>query len=312
MKHAQWIPAALSCVACVVIAVTGALAGEWWERPAQASNTTHLWVDGVLGSDHSACTQTEPCATIQAAIDRIPMILAQDIVVHVAAGIYEGGITIADRHSMLRAQITLRGEPQATIWGHHARTHGVTVWKTPGVILENLEITGFEERGLVIAYASPVKVRHTSIVDNRGGGIMIADAAVHLNDVTVRDNGGTGVSCENGWVRMSHLFARRNGFAGVRVEHCRATFTGPGVIEGNYHGLLSVLGGAIDLGGRHDVLVTDNAATPLLADCAGMIAGYRNSCQGDCLCLEVDEGICRAGSAPMPPGRRDPRIDRID
>lgn len=287
-------------------------------RAATLPPALDLFVDARMGNDLGSCRASgNSCRTIQAAIDRIPAVLTQDVTVHIASGTYLESLLVADRLAPQGHSIRLVGEPQATLKPTPSYSgDGLTVRRSPLLILENLVIQGFANG--VSVRLSDLVVNNSRIVGNVGDGIrtekswVILQAATAGPGVTIQDNAGSGIfaSC------------------GSRVQ-----FGGPAYIGQNATGLTATFAAVIDLSGRSDVTLANAVVTPppttepeptgappgvglpndprrifdgtvapvsqceMVSDHQGMVMGYGNAyIVGACACTAKDFSLCHPGT----------------
>ncbi len=268
------------------------------------------YVNAVTGDDAYSClSPATACRSIQAAIDTIPMILAMDVTVHIAQGRYEGGILISERISRHLNTITLRGEPDALIAGSGLHDIGITVWRTSGVILENLRIQDFGGSGVRLWQASPTKLLETTVAGNGRHGIDAVMSDLYLFESTIENNGVHGISAHSGFMTVAgSLWGVPTTLSGNRGAAVHATdseviFHGRTDVIGNGAGMISDHGAVVDLDRRSDLHLYDNLVGDLIADCHGMIIGFEGAqCDGACDCAEVDYGVCRITASRGPGG----------
>jgi hypothetical protein len=264
----------------------------------------HVYVDALLGEDTDLCGPDPalPCRTIQAAIDRIPMVFTRDITVHVAPGTYPGGILIAGRTTPGQSRLRVAGtDTGAVISGPYGEPTGIAVVQSRNVSLENLEVTGYPAAGVRVIL-SPGSRLESVTLSNNGDGAFLGESETLITKGLFRDNLGHGLACEGGWVTLSghldsHAFVD-NG-VGLKASGCHASLQSPIHVAGSLHGLLAVHGGEIDLNLRTDISLSSNpGGSPLTADCHGMITGFENTCEGSCACTAVRFGICEPARSP--------------
>lgn len=286
--------------------------GEWWERSVQpGGEILDLYVDATFGDDRIGCGSTRiawPCRSIQAALDRIPMVLTQDVVILVAEGTYDGGLLLADRLSPNRSSIELRGEEGAVVQAGDDQRIGMAIWNTGDVRMEGLAFEGFEAYGVLIVQSAPVEIVSARISGSGEAGILALQSATGIVDTVVEAGQGRGVVCEQGWMRIGPsesgqgLLVSGNAEQGLLALACEVHFAGAAIILDNELGAVAMHGAEIDLGQRSDVSVRENRDGQLVADCHGMIAGYMNTCPGECDCEQIDFGVCRAATNSAPGG----------
>jgi hypothetical protein len=287
-------------------AATG-LAAAPPENPAHSSQHGILHVNALTGTDaaHCGAHAGRACRTIQAAIDQILIMPRSDVVIRIGPGEYEGGILLAGREMPGSARLTLSGEPGLTrLVARDGEPVGLTIRRSGGVVLENLEIEGFTQAGIEVLFSSEIEVRSTTLSGNRDG-LFLGQSETFIRDGVIQSNLRHGISCEGGWVIFTHdpagggLVLTDNATSGLRVDRCHARFESPGLISGSPLGLVARNAGVISLNMRGDVrVVTESGQTALNADCHGMVEGYANSCVGDCTCRVTLCGLCVAGGTP--------------
>jgi len=279
-----------------------------------------LFVDARMSNDLGSCRSAgNSCRTIQAAIDRIPAVLTQDVIVHLASGVYVEPLLLADRLAPQGHTIRLTGEPQATIKPDPSFPgDGITVRRSPLVVLENLIIEGFANG--VHVRLSDVVISNTRISGNALNGILIEKGWVTLQSAT----SGPGVIIQNN--------VAGSGIKATCGSH--VVFEGTARVEENGTGLTATFAAVIDLNGRSDVtlanavvspppvsdptpptsppgtglpggppmIVSDAVAAPIsqcemVSDHQGMIMGYANArIVGLCACMAKDLSLCHAGT----------------
>jgi hypothetical protein len=267
-----------------------------------------LYVDGLSGDDSSSgLSSEEPKQTIQAAIDRIPMVFVDDVTVHVAATTYAENVVIHDRSSPSAiARITLVGEPGATLAGSGSGS-GVLVNTTGRVALENLIVSGFHLG--VEASATELTLTSCEISGNVSHGIQAWDRVVLYlrDDVTISGNAASGVRCGRSFVALQAADVTTqpringNGSMGISATlACGVRFWGPAEITLNGGaGIYADNGGVANLEGRSDITVSANTACELQAGVLATVHGYANATLGGpCLC---DDSSPYAVCAPTDP-----------
>ncbi len=322
-------------VAGVLLAVAGGAPGRGDGGGNQPGTPDLDLYVAIGGNDASSCKSPQnSCRTIQAAIDRIPMILDRQVNISIQAGTYFGSVRIADRMAPRRFAIELIGQGEgATIAGGESLIDGVTVTRTMRVVLRNLTIRDFRGHGVVLRNGASASILQSGIVRNSGHGALVRMSDLTVADSAIGHNGEDGLSCEQGRLRFGATLSgqgvhvHHNERSGVLASACMVGFGGPAVIERNDVGLVSQHGAVIDVGMRSDVQVVDNfpASTgggggdtggdsgggrvrrpnldlvsgvlgcQMLADCHGMITNFGSSTiNGECDCEERDYGVCRA------------------
>jgi hypothetical protein len=278
-----------------------------------------LFVDARMGNDLGSCRSAgNSCRTIQAAIDRIPAVLTQDVTVHIASGTYPGSLLLADRLAPQGHGIRLVGEPQATLKPLPADSgDGITVRRSPALTLENLIIRGFANG--VHVRLSDLIVNNSRIDGNAGHGIMSEKSWVILQadatgtGVIIQGNSGSGILATCG----SHV-----------------QFDGTAWVGENGTGLTATFAAVIELNGRNDVtlvnalvspapaenpeptnpppgtsppsgppmILSEARATPIsecemVSEHMGMIMGYANmQIAAACACAAKDVSLCHPGT----------------
>ncbi|HXH27540.1 MAG TPA: hypothetical protein VNL37_00740, partial [Candidatus Polarisedimenticolia bacterium] len=139
-----------------------------------------LFVDVRMGNDLGSCRSAgNACRTIQAAVDRIPAVLTEDVVVHIAAGVYAEPILLIDRMAPRDHQIRLVGESQVSIVPPPGfEGNGITVRRAPRVVLENLGVEGFAT------------------------GLLVRLSEVTVSNTRITGSTQIGIECEKGWVSL--------------------------------------------------------------------------------------------------------------
>ncbi len=280
--------------------------------PLTATAAGHMdyYVNGISGNDARTCQNANNgCRTIQAAIDRIPIVLDRHVAIYIAPGNYAESLILADRLAPKGHEIRLIGlDAGARLTGMKTMPTGILIKNSPRVVLENLEITGFTEAGILVEHSDAL-VTGSRIVWNLSHAIVCEFG----NLVIETGSPARGVSLLN------------NTGSGIVASSCHVRFDGPATIAENGIGLLAAHGGLIDLASRMDVSVMNNPpvlpgvgsggtggvggerprksplpmlgeSTPpcqLVADCHGMITGYENAqIGGACVCAGMDYGVC--------------------
>lgn len=271
--------------------------------------TMDLYVSGPSGNDSSTCqSPNNGCLTIQAAIDRIPIVLDRNVTIHITPGTYTESLLLTDRLAPKGHTIRLVGNAYGVrIDGLKQKPNGIVITHSPKVILENLEVTGFTEAGVLLLH-SDASLVSSLIFQNLSHGMVCeyGNLVIESSD-PVR---GVGLLANTG----SGLFATA----------CHVRFQGPAVITKNGMGVVAAHGGLVDFAARSDVFVTNNqqpsgngtgalggagdegapgrypmpsiaetdVACQLVADCHGMIMGYENAQIDGCGCSAIDYGVC--------------------
>lgn len=269
-----------------------------------------LYVDAIRGENTDACGTSleDPCRTIQAALDKVQMVLHKDVTVHIAPGSYPGDILIAGRTSPNNSTLHLIGESDGTIitGPGEART-GISVIQSHNVVLENMEVRGYSDAGIRFIFSPNAQVKWMTL-SNNGDGLFLGESETTVIGSVFRENQARGVICEGGWVTfatgkdVATQYFIDNQIAGLQVAGCYASLESAVSITGGENGMLSVHGGEIDMNMRTDIGIYQAAGlSALTADCHGMIAGFGNTCIGSCACTASRYGVCEAGAIP---GRR--------
>lgn len=286
---------------------------------ATAPTSLDFYVNGRMGNDLGSCqTPNNACRTIQAAIDRIPAVLVQNVDVYVAGGTYKEMILLADRLAPTGHVVRLIGDLGNTvIWGDFFQGVGITIRRFPSITLENLTIGGFQD-GVEIRL-SEVTINNTTISGNHRNGIVAEKSWLTLQAAT----SGTGVTIQ------SNMFG-----SGIKAT-CGSNiqFEGPAYIALNGVGLTATMSAVIDLNGLAITLAntagSSNSAPPpaaplpvvapvpsqpgpvrtiqaalsappaceMVANHMGMIMGYANALvMGSCACQAEDASLCHAGT----------------
>ena len=290
-----------------------------------------LYVNVGSGDDNQRCDSSrKACRTIQAALDRIPLILTSDITVHIADGTYEGEAVLADRGSPNRSRIRLVGEPRATLTGAGRHATGLTVFRVPAIVVENLTVQEFTGSGMVFTYTDPVRVVSCLVTHNGEDGIIIGWSSATIVASVVQHNGHNGISANQAFVLLGSsplppLGAHQvphftedaetdsppvliddrpaptsdtglvainfNDGDGVSAILSQVRFAGGADLLGNGRGLHAIHGSDIDLNQRPDVSVYFNRQEQLLADCHGMVSNFGSASVGG-TCEVAEYGIC--------------------
>lgn len=277
---------------------------------ASLGATMDLYVSGPSGNDSSTCqSANNGCLTIQAAIDRIPIVLDRNVNIHIAPGTYAESVLLTGRLAPKGHTIRLVGNAYGVrIDGQKEKPNGILITRSPRVVLENLEVTGFTEAGVLLLH-SDASLVSSLVFQNLSHGVvceygnLVIESSDPVRGVGLLANAGSG------------LFATA----------CHVRFQGPAVITKNGLGVLAAHGGLIDFAARTDVFVTNNPPQPpdvvtgppagttgegvpgrypmpsiaetgascqLVADCHGMVMGYENAQIDGCNCAAVDYGVC--------------------
>lgn len=316
-----------SRIALAVGAVLIAAGGVAWAQLSEIGFRTDaeaeppivdLFVDGVTGVDLSRCgTTVEPCRTIQAAIDRIPMVFHRDIKVNVAPGTYEGGIMIVGRISPRMSKLTVSGEPdQVVITGPVGAQTGISVVHSYHVALENLRIEGFPGMGVKIMDSIESELRSVAITGGQDG-LFLANSRTTIVGGSIEGSRRHGINCEGGWVTVGpgadQLLIGNNAASGLWADLCHVSIHSPVAIWGSTTAMLAMNAGEIDLSMRGDIgIYLDKGQTGLTAEHHGKIAGFAASCTGMCTCTALNHGMCDAGVVSAGGKNRNPVYDRND
>jgi hypothetical protein len=289
-------------------------------RAATTPPALELFVDASMGNDLGSCRSPgNACRTIQAAVDRIPIVLSQDVTVRIAPGTYREHLLLVDRLAPLDQTIRLVGAAQAPILSNlEHQGSGVTIRRFARVVLENLTIEGF---------ANGVHVRLSEVV---------------ISNTRITGNAENGILCEKGWVALQAA----DGGPGVTIQNsdlgtginatcgCHVSFEGASWIGQNGTGIAATLDAVINLNGRSDITLANGATPPppapapapptnppvvqppggprviqsatlegsspqceMVADHQGMIMGYANArVLGACACEAKDLSLCHEGT----------------
>lgn len=293
--------------------------------PGLMDKIQYLYVDARTGDDKNPCDALDrACLSLQAAFDRIPPILSEEVLVMMAPGTYTAGAVLRDRLSPRGLSIHVLGEGGGTFLdGRGEVDTGIAVYRAPGVTLTGLSVTGFRQAGLSFDHTAPIEISSTRIYSNLGVGVQLQNTEAVVTESIVDENGGHGILCDVGRVDFRSLesgngvIITRNGGNGVRAIGCHAIFDGPATVSLNRSGLVAEHGAEINLMNRTDVRITGNTASSggtapppelppikpvplshlalceLTADNHGVIAGYRNTpLVSACVCLESHFGVC--------------------
>jgi len=261
-----------------------------------------LYVDIVRGSDEYICTTpAKPCATIQAAVDRIPAVLAVDVTVHIAPGVYAEGVVIAGRISPHRVSVRLHGMPGAVLDGESTIRTGFLVDGVSGVVVESLLIRNFAGSGIQVRNSDPATIRSCVVQGNGEDGIHMTRATVRIEETMIGANGRNGVVCDRGELVLSSesgdgVTLVSNAGSGLQAIGCRVEVAGKTMIFDNGGGFEALNAGAIALNARSDVVFARNRQFDMMATCAGMIDTWQAAqCASDCSCggtgMEGDETL---------------------
>lgn len=323
MRHFRWIPV---LTALALLMASAPIASPMRAMtPNLPERNQSLYVNAATGDDKDSCeTPAHACRTLQAAFDRIPPVLTQEVTVNVAAGRYAGGALLMDRSSPRDHPIRIVGEKGVTfLEGLDQIPIGIAVYRAPRVFVDGLSVTGFRRAGLSLVQTAPIVVSSTRVISNGGVGLEIRDTEAVILETVVSDNVGDGILCDDGGLALQALNEGKgvvvsgNGGHGIWAVGCHVSFEGPSMIVLNRGGLVAEHGAEINLMGRTDVVVTGNTlasgggAPPpgdprgwpaplshlplceLTANNHGLVAGYGNAQMGDaCLCLDSHFGVC--------------------
>jgi hypothetical protein len=304
------------------------VAGRLDRAVSGSSQAADLYVDGLRGDDSGNChAPASPCRTIQRAIDRIPLWIRADVTVHIAPGVYEEEVVIADRVSPEGRTLTLSGDPGLTLLeGGGARATGISVTRSARVVLEDLIVTRYSGSGIDLFATGAVALVRTVSAEHGGHGIRARLTDVTVRGGVVRDNGGSGISLEQAWLRTEpdpsgeRLLAGRNRESGLRACASQVVFGAAAKFEQNGVALLAEHGAQVNLNRRDDVVLVTNSTMPgpgrdpvpdeprrdpagttegflrgceMLADHHGVILGFsRASVQVSCVRGETGLGLC--------------------
>lgn len=163
-----------------------------------------IYVSADTGNDMGQClSPDDACRSIQGAIDKIPMTIESKVTVHIALGTYPGGIVLADRLSPNRSVIHLRGEPRAAISGDGVQQTGLSIFKVSGIVLENLDVTGFTGSGVVVHYTCPFDLVKSTITANGGHGIDAKLSSGSIVQSVISDNAKNGITWDVGTLTLA-------------------------------------------------------------------------------------------------------------
>src|SRR5207245_6900491 len=110
-----------------------------YSQSAYTTGVNNYYV-ATTGSDSNSCTQAAPCATVNH-VDSILTLGANGTVVHVAAGVYSGAVTV-NKSGTASQRITYISD---TKWGAVIRpSNGSIPWTSNGsyVTVQNFEMDG--------------------------------------------------------------------------------------------------------------------------------------------------------------------------
>lgn len=285
------------------VAIIAAGTSVWGQLPpATCPAGNVLYVDALNGVDSNDCGRSyEPCRSIQAAINTVPMVFDRDITVRIAPGTYEGGIAIIGRISPFGAKLTLIGEPgEVVVTGPAGMENGISILHSFNVVLENLRVEGFPGRGIAVMDALGSEIRSVAIAGNKDG-LFLGDSETLIVGGSIENNLRHGINCEGGWLTVGFqpdpMLLVNNVASGLRADLCHAMIQAPVAVWGSSTGLLAMNAGEIDLTMRGDVGVyTAKGEMALMAEHHGMISGYANSCVGACTCTATGYGVCMTTS----------------
>ena len=157
----------------------------------------------------------------------MPLILADPVMIHIAAGTYVEEVVINRARTALplkapgeRIGLTIEAEG-VTLDGWDGVTNldtGLQVTNTT-LILRGMTITGFNEQGVEIDLGGAAVLENCTLIDNPGDGVRIAMGFGELNSCTVANN-RTGVRvAESGTLETTGTTFAGNQKNGIAVRH---------------------------------------------------------------------------------------------
>ena len=268
-----------------------------------------LYVNGVTGDDSfSGLFPGQPKRTIQAAVDRIPTIIAADVTVFIAPGTYAEKVLIADRVAPMGNWIRLVGDvgdpSTVRVSGSGVRDNVVEIRNNPRLSLEGLTFegaVGTEGSGDgVQIFESTVRVLDCRFENNASSGLFTWNSFVEVADSTFSSNGNMGLNAVSGaYVSLDDVSVTGNGGLGIDAESgARVAVYGFLEVVGNAReGCSAEAGGFVDFEGRGDVRIQgNNAGGPQTrARLHGIVLGYDNALIDLPKCAEELSGTCYPG-----------------
>lgn len=239
-----------------------------------------LYVNAATGDDAlDGLSPTRPVRTIQAALDRIPAVIHDDVTVHVAPGTYAESLRLIGRVAPGGAVITLTGSPadptEIVVSASNTQLHALDISEIGDVVVEGFEFRDATSSSVSIVTAGSVTLRDVIVRDNFVGVLAIR-TSLEIQDVAIESQTTTGLFCTSASrCRMANLTSIGNGYGIYASRGAEVSFTGPAALHGNTHGAEASDGASIDLGLRSDITVTMNT-TPLTAELHGRVLNYTN------------------------------------
>jgi hypothetical protein len=265
-----------------------------------SADALDLYVDAAAGNDtFNGLFPWSPKQTIQAAVDRIPTVLGDDVVVHIAPGTYAETVRLYDRSFRGDSSITLLGEGgNVRITGDGVRENGIRIRNISGFVVEGLEVVDTLSYK-VLATNSSGTLRSCLVTNTAsmsgGSGLLISRSFVTVEDSTISDHtiGLVCTSASRCFVDNVSITGNYRGIDALKSGQVR--FIGPATVTGNNIGCQAFGHGEIDFFFRSDVHVTGNTSYDLLARFLSTIFAYGNADVG--ACVAEDNSVCHTTRA---------------
>jgi hypothetical protein len=142
-----------------------------------------LYVD-PLGDDSNRCdSPLKPCKTIQSAVDRIPVVIGGEVIVHIASGVYVEDVNLFDRADPDLAGVKLQGD-----FYDRPRIEGsLSLRRMRSILLSNLvvENSDADVPTLLVSRSDLQIIR--SVVTGGIFGVLATRSDVIVSSVTFHD-----------------------------------------------------------------------------------------------------------------------------
>jgi len=258
-----------------------------------------LWVDAVNGNDNnSGLLPSAAKQTIQAAVDRVPSILGDDITVHIQPGTYAETVYLLDRNFRRDSTLALVATaPGVRITGGLVRDDGIVIDDVGNFLVEGIEVLDTLSYNMRITNSTGT-VRSCNLttsvgVQPTGRGVLVTRAFVTIEDSTISQHVPDGLVCSSASRCFLDDVVITGNTRGMDVlKAAQVRFVGPAVVSANGIGCRAYGHGEIDFGYRSDVFVTGNSAYDLYSHLLSTIFGYQPSSVGGC--VATDYSICSA------------------
>jgi len=245
---------------------------EGWDLVSEGP--LDLYVDGSpAGCGGSGCSDLNDGLsaetaklTIQAAVNAIPVVITNDVTIHIADATYSEEVRIGRNVLICRegafCSITLSGNTSnpgaVTLDGLESLQDGINAWGL-FVVVSGMRVTNFTRDGVRAAERTTLLVEHCEIERNGRNGVHAFEADVFLDNVSISNHiGTTGIS----------------GF-GVFLSRCYAQFEASIAITDNRLGLYCE---AHCIAEFHSVpTMTGNAGGDMQARNFSVVQGYSNA-----------------------------------